>query len=87
MAQLRPDSRASFLITIDTEGDNLWAGPREITTDNVAWLPRFQTLCDRFRTSRQPPRRTQLGRHRPCVRTARPGWSGRTLSSPCTATG
>jgi hypothetical protein len=38
-----------FIITIDTEGDNLWARPREITTRNAACLPRFQSLCDRFR--------------------------------------
>jgi hypothetical protein len=38
--------RPSFLITIDTEGDNIWAGPREITTRNAAFLPRFQTLCE-----------------------------------------
>lgn len=36
-----------FLITIDTEGDNLWAGPREITTRNASYLPRFQDLCER----------------------------------------
>lgn len=37
-----------FLITIDTEGDDLWARPREIATDNARYLPRFQRLCDRF---------------------------------------
>lgn len=37
-----------FLITIDTEGDDLWAQPREITTRNARYLPRFQTLCERF---------------------------------------
>jgi hypothetical protein len=40
--------RPSFLITIDTEGDNLWAAPREITTRNAAALPRFQTLCEAY---------------------------------------
>lgn len=40
--------RPAFLITIDTEGDNLWANPREITTENARFLPRFQTLCERF---------------------------------------
>ncbi len=39
----------AFLITIDTEGDNLWARPREITTRNAAFLPRFQQLCERHR--------------------------------------
>ena len=38
-----------FIITIDTEGDNLWARPREITTRNAAYLPRFQALCETFR--------------------------------------
>ena len=37
-----------FLITIDTEGDNLWSRPREITTRNARFLPRFQTLCEKF---------------------------------------
>ena len=42
-------SRPAFLITIDTEGDNLWARPREITTHNARFLPRFQALCERYR--------------------------------------
>lgn len=37
-----------FIITIDTEGDNLWARPSEITTRNAAYLPRFQALCERY---------------------------------------
>lgn len=37
-----------ILITIDTEGDNLWSHPREITTKNSAYLPRFQRLCEKF---------------------------------------
>lgn len=37
-----------FVITIDTEGDDLWARPREITTRNARFLPRFQSLCERF---------------------------------------
>lgn len=40
--------RPAFLITIDTEGDNLWACPREITTENAKYLPRFQQLCERY---------------------------------------
>lgn len=35
-----------FLITIDTEGDDSWSKPREITTRNAAFLPRFQELCE-----------------------------------------
>lgn len=38
----------TFVITIDTEGDNLWAHPAEMTTHNARHLPRFQQLCDRF---------------------------------------
>lgn len=37
----------AFLITVDTEGDNLWARPDVITTRNAAFLPRFQSLCER----------------------------------------
>ncbi len=37
-----------FIITIDTEGDNLWAHGRHITTENARYLQRFQTLCERF---------------------------------------
>jgi hypothetical protein len=42
-------SQPYFLITIDTEGDNLWSQPREVTTRNAAFLPRFQELCERYR--------------------------------------
>ena len=42
------DDRA-FLITIDTEGDDLWSKPREITAANAETLPRFQELCERYR--------------------------------------
>ena len=38
----------AFLITIDTEGDNLWSQPREIHTHNAAFLPRFQRLCEAY---------------------------------------
>lgn len=37
----------AFLITIDTEGDNLWEKPRQIACRNAAYLPRFQALCER----------------------------------------
>ena len=39
-------SRPSFLITIDTEGDNGWARRREVTTKNSEYLSRFQELCE-----------------------------------------
>jgi hypothetical protein len=41
-------SRTPFVITIDTEGDNLWSRPREISTHNARFLPRFQSLCERY---------------------------------------
>lgn len=40
-----------FIITIDTEGDNLWGVKdikAEITTENARFLPRFQSLCERY---------------------------------------
>jgi len=39
-----------FIITIDTEGDNLWnykQGDR-ISTENSRYIPRFQKLCEKF---------------------------------------
>lgn len=38
----------AFLITIDTEGDDLWGRPRQVTTHNTAYLPRFAQLCEEF---------------------------------------
>jgi hypothetical protein len=38
----------AFIITIDTEGDDLWAAPHTITTRNARYLPRFQALCERY---------------------------------------
>ncbi len=38
-----------FIITIDTEGDSLWAKPRIIETKNVIGLYRFQELCNRYK--------------------------------------
>ncbi len=43
-----PRSKPAFLITIDTEGDNWWAHPKVITTQNSRYLPRFQQLCERY---------------------------------------
>src|SRR3954470_5814946 len=44
----RGNSLGSFIVTIDTEGDDIWSGPREVTTRNALYLPRFQQLCERF---------------------------------------
>jgi len=43
-------SKKYFIITIDTEGDNLWEwdGKSAIGTENAKCLPRFQKLCDSF---------------------------------------
>ena len=52
MAELRavaPSSRGpAFIVTIDTEGDDLWRRPRIITTRNARYLQRFQRLCESF---------------------------------------
>lgn len=37
-----------FIITIDTEGDNLWSKPFNITTNNAKGLVRFQNLCNEY---------------------------------------
>ena len=41
-------NKPSFLITIDTEGDNLWSKPKTATTKNASYLPRFQELCEKY---------------------------------------
>lgn len=42
--------KKKFLISIDTEGDNLWGWKfgESITTENSLYLPRFQALCDKY---------------------------------------
>lgn len=39
-----------FIITVDTEGDNLWEFQKGdiITTNNSIFLPRFQELCNKY---------------------------------------
>lgn len=46
----RQDMKKKFIITIDTEGDNLWEYTlnEKIGTKNVAYLPRFQKLCNQY---------------------------------------
>jgi hypothetical protein len=39
--------KPAFLITMDTEGDNLWSRPASPQTANSKSLPRFQQLCER----------------------------------------
>lgn len=40
--------RPAFIITIDAEGDNIWSRPSVVETRNALYLPRFQTLCDKY---------------------------------------
>ena len=37
-----------FIITIDTEGDNQWDHGRELTVENIRFVPRFQELCNKY---------------------------------------
>lgn len=37
-----------FIITIDTEGDNQWNHGRELTVENLKFVPRFQELCNQY---------------------------------------
>jgi hypothetical protein len=40
--------KTAFVITIDTEGDNIWASGSRVTTENARYLPRFQRLCEEY---------------------------------------
>ncbi len=44
----KPPTQPALLITIDTEGDDLWARPKEISTEGALFLPRFQALCEKY---------------------------------------
>jgi len=35
------------IITVDTEADDQWSGTRELKVRNLAFIPRFQDLCER----------------------------------------
>ena len=52
MAELRSVAPArsapAFIVTVDTEGDNLWGRPRTVTTHNARFVQRFQGLCESF---------------------------------------
>jgi len=41
-------TKPAFIITIDTEGDNLWQKHDSISTENALYLPRFQALCEKY---------------------------------------
>lgn len=44
------DNKKKFIITIDTEGDDLWSWKEgmPIGTENTLFLPRFQELCNKY---------------------------------------
>lgn len=49
--RLLPDramSQLPLLITVDAEGDDLWARPKHVETQNARFLPRFQALCEQY---------------------------------------
>ena len=37
-----------FILTIDTEGDNQWDHGRDLTVENIKFVPRFQELCRKY---------------------------------------
>lgn len=37
-----------FIITVDTEADNQWEKKKEIRLKNIAFLSRFQALCEKY---------------------------------------
>jgi len=37
-----------FILTIDTEGDNQWDHGRELSVQNIEFVPRFQELCSNY---------------------------------------
>jgi hypothetical protein len=41
-------SDMKLIITIDTEADNQWAHSEAIELKNIAYIPRFQDLCDTY---------------------------------------
>lgn len=43
-------NKRAFLITVDTEGDDLWhwRPNRPVTTENAAQIPKFQALCEQY---------------------------------------
>ena len=37
-----------FILTIDTEADNQWDHGRELSVENIKYVPRFQDLCSKY---------------------------------------
>ena len=40
-----------FILTLDTEGDNQWNHGRELTVENIKYIPRFQSLCNKYQVA------------------------------------
>jgi hypothetical protein len=38
-----------FILTIDTEADNQWDHGRDLTTENIHYIPRFQEFCEKYK--------------------------------------
>ena len=38
-----------FILTIDTEADNQWDHGCDVTVKNIAFIPRFQELCNKYK--------------------------------------
>lgn len=36
------------ILTVDTEADDQWDGSEKVTTKNLAFIPRFQALCEEY---------------------------------------
>jgi predicted ATP-grasp superfamily ATP-dependent carboligase len=43
-----PEERPLLVVTVDTEADDAWGRPERISLHNLAELPRFQALCERY---------------------------------------
>ena len=40
--------KPAFIVTVDVEGDDVWAWNPEVTTHNAVFLPRLQWLCEEY---------------------------------------
>lgn len=40
--------KPAFLITIDTEPDNQWIPGKQVSLENLSYIPRFQDVCESF---------------------------------------
>ncbi len=38
----------NFIITVDVEADNQWSDGKNLTLENLKFLPRFQALCEKY---------------------------------------